>query len=138
VTPLILALDRGVAGHVFLAMREWPAVARRNNMPLPDGWDVLQAAFERAARVQTSLDGATVVAPFPTVEPVVVERLLYTVEQLVEQTGWSEATIRRAIREGRLRVIREGRAIRVHRDDVAEWLDSLRDVPRRITTKEVA
>ncbi len=50
----------------------------------------------------------------------------YTVEEVAEQLGVSLATIRRAIRDGRLATYRFGRAVRITADDLEIFLTKTR------------
>ena len=50
----------------------------------------------------------------------------YTVEEVAEQLGVSLATIRRAIRDGRLATHRFGRAVRIAPDDLEIFLTNAR------------
>jgi excisionase family DNA binding protein len=50
----------------------------------------------------------------------------YTVEEVAEQLGVSLATIRRAIRDGRLATHRFGRAVRIAADDLETFLANAR------------
>jgi excisionase family DNA binding protein len=50
----------------------------------------------------------------------------YTVEEVAEQLGVSLATIRRAIRDGRLATHRFGRAVRIAPDDLETFLTNAR------------
>jgi len=47
-----------------------------------------------------------------------------TYEEAEEYTGVERTTIWRAVRAGKLRVGRAGRAVRFHRDDLDTWLRS--------------
>jgi excisionase family DNA binding protein len=50
----------------------------------------------------------------------------FTVESVAEQLGLSLATIRRAIRDGRLATYRFGRAVRIGRTDLETFLANAR------------
>jgi len=54
-----------------------------------------------------------------------IEPLFFTIEQVAEITGLSVATIRRAIRD-KLKAHRFGRAVRIHREDLDNYINGSR------------
>ncbi len=55
---------------------------------------------------------------------------LLTIKQVSELSGWSVSHIRRAIRTGKLAVVRLGRTIRVREADYSSFLASMKSARR--------
>ncbi len=59
-----------------------------------------------------------------TVSTKIMDKVLYTIPELVKLTGYSRSFIYQAITDGSLKVRRKGRTIRVSIDSLNEWISS--------------
>lgn len=57
-------------------------------------------------------------------------RRLYTIPQVVEQTGFSRSTVYEQIASGRLRAVKLGRSVRVTTDELDRWIAELSEAGR--------
>ena len=53
-----------------------------------------------------------------------IPKLLYTVPEVVEATGFSRSFIYEHIKAGSLRVVRKGNTVRVKVDDLERWIEN--------------
>ena len=56
-----------------------------------------------------------------------IAKLLLKIPEVVEMTGYSRAFLYEQIAAGDLKVIRNGRTIRIATDDLKEWVNSLKN-----------
>lgn len=59
------------------------------------------------------------------------ERLLLTIPEVVETTGYSRSFIYQRISSGDLKVVRMGRTVRVTADEVRDWVSRAGDLGAR-------
>ena len=55
-----------------------------------------------------------------------LEKLLYTIPEVVQATGYSRSFLYERLAAGELKAIRSGRTVRVGASDLAEWIEGLR------------
>jgi excisionase family DNA binding protein len=58
------------------------------------------------------------------------QRRLYTIPQVVYQTGYSRSTVYNEIAAGRLRAVKLGRAIRIPAEELDRWIAELSEASR--------
>lgn len=56
-----------------------------------------------------------------------IEKMLLKIPEVAEITGYSRAFIYERISAGELKVVRNGRTVRVATDDLRSWVASLKD-----------
>lgn len=130
---ILLDLDELLAGHLALAVHAHRVRLRADRFPCPPALEQLEVALlARSRRVTTGQD----YAPFPLVhgpvQPLPMPMLL-TITQAAREAAVSVSTVKREIAAGHLSVVRVGRSVRIHCDDLTAYLDNLRTRPMRAT-----
>lgn len=83
-------------------------------------------ARARLIRVLTVQDGSISAPPFPEAHDRRMAPVLLELDDVADTLQVSLATVKRLVKAGKLRAVKVEGATRVHRDDLAQYVDSLR------------
>lgn len=123
-TLALLELSPRTAAHLVAALnlhREW---ARRQHIPTPTELDAIRDALVRVAT--SGQERPSLVDIDPSAHPPAVAPLLLTYPEAASVLGLSERQVRRLVADGRVPSVRHGRSVRIHRDDLEAYAQSLR------------
>jgi excisionase family DNA binding protein len=119
---IVAHLDPCALAHLRRALELYARHLRADGMRLPEGLrqflEITEAA--RSGQERTSLADGMGLA-----EDAAMPRLL-TLGEAADQLRVGERTVRRYTSSGQLRTVRLGAAVRVHSQDLADFLDNLR------------
>jgi excisionase family DNA binding protein len=114
--------------HALNLHREW---ARREHRPVPAEFAELRDVLVRA--VPSGLERPSVDGDVGGRDAARMAPLLLTYAEAADALGLSERQVRRLVADGRIPVARAGRAVRIHREDLEAFADSLRASAPRLT-----
>ncbi|MGZ4344167.1 MAG: helix-turn-helix domain-containing protein [Solirubrobacteraceae bacterium] len=118
---LLLLVNGDLAGHLRDAVSRHRLVLDHLGRACPPELEQVEQSLAEIARGGHGQSG--VVTPLRRANVTAMNREWLSVGELVEVTGLSESTIRRALRKGLLPSTRVGRVLRVHRDSLAAYMD---------------
>lgn len=118
-TLLVLSLDSMAARHLARALEDHRRWCRTNAVALPPALEQLALAVRAGQSRSTEHDNVDVVEAASVA-------IAYTYTEAGQLLGVSESTIRRLVRSRELRAVSVAGTRRIHRDDLTQYAESLR------------